>query len=132
MQLQDILYSQGFGTRRVCAGLIQQGFVQVYPSNEALALVQHTQSATEFVANGLRFKVQGVDWPYQGKSLFDAAQTCRHRVFAKAIHLPQHLHASAVPPAPASAKRRSAGRATSKISGSYFPQLLALVSAGQA
>ena len=68
MQLQDILYSQGFGTRRVCAGLIQQGFVQVYPSNEDLALVQHTQSATELVANGLRFKVQGVDWPYQEKA----------------------------------------------------------------
>ena len=29
MQLQDILYSQGFGTRRICAGLIQQGYVQV-------------------------------------------------------------------------------------------------------
>ena len=68
MQLQDILYSQGFGTRRVCAGLIQQGFVQVYPSNEALALVQYTQSATEVVANGLHFRVQGVDWPYQEKA----------------------------------------------------------------
>ena len=68
MQLQDILYSQGFGTRRVCAGLIQQGFVQVYQSNEAIALVQYTQSATELVANGLRFKVQGVDWPYQEKA----------------------------------------------------------------
>ena len=30
MQLQEILYTQGFGTRRVCAGLIQQGLVQVY------------------------------------------------------------------------------------------------------
>jgi hypothetical protein len=29
MQLQDILFSQGFGTRRVCAGLVQQGFVTV-------------------------------------------------------------------------------------------------------
>jgi hypothetical protein len=29
MQLQDILYSQGFGTRRICAGLVQQGYVQV-------------------------------------------------------------------------------------------------------
>jgi len=29
MQLQDILFSQGFGTRRVCAGLVQQGFVAV-------------------------------------------------------------------------------------------------------
>ena len=29
MQLQDILFSQGFGTRRVCLGLVQQGLVLV-------------------------------------------------------------------------------------------------------
>ena len=68
MQLQDILYSQGFGTRRVCSGLIQQGLVQVYESNEALAPVLCAQSATDFVAEGLRFRVQGVDWPYQEKA----------------------------------------------------------------
>ncbi len=68
MQLQDILYSQGFGTRRVCAGLIQQGFVRVYDSNDPLALVKCTQAATEFVACGLRFQVQGVDWPYADKA----------------------------------------------------------------
>jgi len=64
MQLQDILYSQGFGTRRVCAGLIQQGFVRVYDQNSPVAPVTCTQAATEFVADGLRFEVQGVDWPY--------------------------------------------------------------------
>ncbi len=64
MQLQEILYSQGFGTRRVCAGLVQQGFVQVYKENDPLALVTVTDSATEFVATGLRFRVQGVDWEY--------------------------------------------------------------------
>ncbi len=68
MQLQDILYSQGFGTRRVCAGLIQQGLVQVYESKEALTPVEFAQAATEFVATGLRFRVQGVDWPYQEKA----------------------------------------------------------------
>ena len=68
MQLQDILYSQGFGTRRVCAGLVQQGLVQVYESNEAIAPVKYTQSATEFVADGLCFQVQGVDWPYHEKA----------------------------------------------------------------
>ncbi len=67
MQLQDILYSQGFGTRRVCAGLIQQGLVQVYPSEPASATVC-TESNAEFVAEGLRFRVQGVDWPYQEKA----------------------------------------------------------------
>ena len=64
MQLQEILYTQGFGTRRVCAGLIQQGLVQVYMPNEGLAPVTIAQAATEFVAEGLRFRVQGVDWPY--------------------------------------------------------------------
>ena len=68
MQLQEILYSQGFGTRRVCAGLIQQGLVQVYESNDAVAPVLCAQAATEFVADGLRFRVQGVDWPFQEKA----------------------------------------------------------------
>ena len=68
MQLQDILYSQGFGTRRVCAGLIQQGLVQVYMPNDPVAPVPCAQAATEFVAEGLRFRVQGVDWPYYEKA----------------------------------------------------------------
>ena len=65
MQLQDILYSQGFGTRRVCAGLVQQGHVQVYLSNEPAGPVLIDDSAMEFEAQGLRFRVRGVDWPYQ-------------------------------------------------------------------
>ena len=68
MQLQDILYSQGFGTRRVCAGLIQQGLVQVYPSLDSSVPLSCTDSAAEFVAEGLRFRVQGVDWPYHEKA----------------------------------------------------------------
>ena len=65
MQLQEILYSQGFGTRRVCAGLVQQGHVQVYQGSE---LVQVSDAATEFVADGLVFRVQGQDWPYAAKA----------------------------------------------------------------
>jgi len=68
MQLQDILYSQGFGTRRVCAGLIQQGHVQVYEGNSASAPVECTQAAMEFEAPGLRFRVQGEDWAYHEKA----------------------------------------------------------------
>ena len=68
MQLQDILYSQGFGTRRVCAGLIQQGLVQVYASDDAAAPLACTQAGAEFAAEGLRFRVQGVDWPYHEKA----------------------------------------------------------------
>ncbi len=68
MQLQDILYSQGFGTRRVCAGLVQQGHVRVYMQNDALAPVVVTDSAIELEATGLRFSVQGVDWAYYEKA----------------------------------------------------------------
>ena len=63
MQLQDILYSQGFGTRRVCAGLVQQGHVQVRVEPTAPAL-QVTDSAQEFNPQGLQFLVDGVSWPY--------------------------------------------------------------------
>jgi 16S rRNA pseudouridine516 synthase len=68
MQLQEILYSQGFGTRRVCAGLIQQGLVQVYMPNSAETPVVIAQAATELEAEGLRFKVQGVEWQYFEKA----------------------------------------------------------------
>ena len=68
MQLQDILYSQGFGTRRVCAGLIQQGLVHIIESNKPFSHVLYRESATEVVATGLHFKVQGVDWPYHEKA----------------------------------------------------------------
>jgi 16S rRNA pseudouridine516 synthase len=65
MQLQEILYSQGFGTRRMCAGLIQQGHVQVYPRGDAGGGPQVCTDPTQaFEAEGLRFRVQGVDWDY--------------------------------------------------------------------
>jgi 16S rRNA pseudouridine516 synthase len=58
MQLQDVLYSQGFGTRRICAGLIQQGHVAV--GGQVV-----DDARAEFDAQGLRFQVDGVDWPYR-------------------------------------------------------------------
>ena len=61
MQLQDILYTQGFGTRRVCAGLIQQGHVQVQQQ-------RCTDATADFDTAGLRFTVQGVEWPYAEKA----------------------------------------------------------------
>jgi len=56
-RLEDILFSQGFGTRRVCAGLIQQGHVTVngQPERDAGAL---------YVPEGLAFTVQGTPWTF--------------------------------------------------------------------
>ena len=61
MQLQDILFSQGFGTRRVCSGLVQQGLVAV-----AGAVVN--DPSAEFTALGVQFNVQGVSWQYFEKA----------------------------------------------------------------
>ncbi len=61
MNLQNILFSQGFGTRRVCAGLIQQGLVMVQgkPCTDTLA---------EFATAGLQFTVQGQAWDFHERA----------------------------------------------------------------
>ena len=61
MRLEDILYCQGFGTRRVCAGLVQQGHVQVQG-------ITVTDSGEFFDLEGLHFSVQGTDWPFKEKA----------------------------------------------------------------
>ena len=66
MQIQDILYSQGFGTRRVCAGLVQQGLVAVRTGQGELQPV--LDATAVFEPEGLRFRVQGVDWAYHAKA----------------------------------------------------------------
>ncbi|MFM6986375.1 MAG: 16S rRNA pseudouridine(516) synthase [Hydrogenophaga sp.] len=59
MQLQDILFSQGFGTRRVCCGLVQQGLVQVGDERRAC-----DDPAEDLIEDGLVFWVQGERWAY--------------------------------------------------------------------
>jgi 16S rRNA pseudouridine516 synthase len=67
MQLQDILYTQGFGIRRVCSGLIQHGHVayQLPGSDDWLDSHDSTQ---ELEPHGLRLRVQGTVWPYHEKA----------------------------------------------------------------
>ena len=61
MQLQEVLYSQGFGTRRVCAGLVQQGLVTVEGSLQS-------DPATEVDPVGLHFTAQGREWEFHDKA----------------------------------------------------------------
>lgn len=63
MQLQDMLYSQGFGIRRVCSGLVQQGWVELL--NPQTSDWEKVLDSTQQVdPEGLRFRVQGVEWEY--------------------------------------------------------------------
>src|SRR6478736_8899951 len=61
MHLEEILYTQGFGTRRVCAGLIQQGFLTIDGAPV-------TDPGADVATDGLRFTVQGSAWAYQEKA----------------------------------------------------------------
>lgn len=58
--LQDILFSQGFGTRRVCTGLVQQGWVQI--GEERVACID---PLALFDVAGFVYWVQGQRWIYQ-------------------------------------------------------------------
>src|SRR5438067_373916 len=62
MQLQQMLFSQGFGTRRVCAGLVQHGLVRVEGAECSDA------TADVDAVEGLRFSVDGVEWEYHEKA----------------------------------------------------------------
>ena len=61
MQLQDTLFSQGFGTRRICAGLIQQGLVKV--GGETV-----TDPAEDFDEHALAFEVEGAPWRFHERA----------------------------------------------------------------
>lgn len=65
MQLQDILFSQGFGTRRICCGLIQQGLVKVRIDEAWAACLDPSASFSE---EGLAFQVQGEPWAYHERA----------------------------------------------------------------
>ena len=78
MRLSELLYSQGFGTRRLCAGLIENGLVTV--RGEVLS-----EPATEIdVATWpVDYTVQGQSWEYQQRAYVmlnkPAGYECSHR-----------------------------------------------------
>jgi 16S rRNA pseudouridine516 synthase len=76
MKLEDILFSQGFGTRRVCAGLIQQGWVEV----DGRVI---DDPGTDIATDGLQFRVQGQDWPFHAQAYLmlhkPAGTECSHK-----------------------------------------------------
>ncbi|MFI4980880.1 MAG: 16S rRNA pseudouridine(516) synthase [Nevskiales bacterium] len=76
MQLQDVLYTQGFGTRRACVGLIEQGAV-------AVAGATCLEPAQEFAAQGLVFAVRGHPWTWCAKAYLmmhkPAGTECSHK-----------------------------------------------------
>jgi 16S rRNA pseudouridine516 synthase len=79
--LTDMLFSQGFGTRRICAGLVQQGLVKTY-GDAGFQLCEQTDQLIE-VEDGMPFMVQGELWQYHAKAYVllhkPAGTECSHK-----------------------------------------------------
>ena len=81
MHLSQILFSQGFGTRRLCSGLIYNGEVSVKGE------IVHEYDA-EFETEGLEFEVSGVSWPFYEKALILLNKPAGYECSQKPKHHP--------------------------------------------
>jgi 16S rRNA pseudouridine516 synthase len=88
MLLQDALFTQGFGTRRVCAGLVQNGLAHwIFGSNMPIVAANASNEAIENIAidvqDGQAFEVQGQRWQYFEKAYVllnkRAGYECSHK-----------------------------------------------------
>jgi len=61
LRADDILFSQGFGTRRVCAGLVERGLFVV----DSRAI---DDAGEDIQTDGLVFEVDGVAWEFHAKA----------------------------------------------------------------
>ena len=79
--LPDMLFSQGFGTRRICAGLVQQGWVKLL-GDAGFEVFEQTDQPIE-LHDGMPFMVQGELWQYHAKAYVllhkPAGTECSHK-----------------------------------------------------
>ena len=78
MRLSELLFSQGFGTRRVCAGLVEQGLVRLGERR-----CTDPSAEVDLSAGPLRYEVQGQAWTYHPRAYLmlhkPAGFECSHR-----------------------------------------------------
>lgn len=84
MRLEQILFTQGFGTRHECRGLIVNGHVTINQT-----VVEDPQS--DFDVNGLVFSVDGVNWPYIEKAIIAMNKPTGYECSRKPLHHPSVL-----------------------------------------
>jgi 16S rRNA pseudouridine516 synthase len=81
VKLSDLLYTQGFGTRRTCHGLIAAGHV-------SLAGNVCDDPDHEVDPQGLVFGVRGELWPYRARALIAMHKPAGHECSQKPKHHP--------------------------------------------
>jgi len=89
MQLAQILFTQGFGTRRICAGIVAQGLVRI--GGRVIA-----DPRADFDTEGLVFDFEGRAWPYHERALIMLHKPAGYECSRKPRHHPSVL--SLLPP----------------------------------
>jgi 16S rRNA pseudouridine516 synthase len=81
MRLSQILFSQGFGTRRDCAGLIAGGHVKI-------GGLTRSDPDEDFPTDALVFDVDGAHWPFHAMALLMLNKPAGHECSQKPKHHP--------------------------------------------
>ena len=81
MRLEQVLFSQGFGTRHECRGVILQSRVQI-------ADVVHHDPDEDVDVESLVFTVDGKSWPYFEKAVVALHKPSGYECSQKPIHHP--------------------------------------------
>jgi len=81
MKLAQILFSQGFGARRECEGLIASGLVTIGGT-------VHDDPFEALDPEGLVFSVRGEAWPYHARALILLHKPAGHECSQKPKHHP--------------------------------------------
>ncbi len=89
LPLSQVLFSQGFGTRRECDALIRAGRVQIDG-------VAQLDGDARFETEGLVFTVDAVPWPYRAKAVVVLNKPAGYECSQKPSHHPSVL--SLLPP----------------------------------
>ena len=84
MRLDDLLFSQGFGSRRECAGLVAGRHVRVGGQVQS-------DPAAELAAGGLGFEVEGQTYTYQATALVLLHKPVAYECSQKPSHWPSVL-----------------------------------------
>jgi 16S rRNA pseudouridine516 synthase len=82
--LRQVLFSQGFGTRRECDALIAHGLVQV--GGQVI-----DEPGEDVATDGLLFSVRGQSWPYHDKALLMMNKPPGYECSRKPKHHPSVL-----------------------------------------
>ena len=84
MRISQVLFSQGFGSRRECSALVQHGLVAVCGRTV-------DDPDEDLATAGLVFTVQGRDWPFHDKALVLLHKPAGYECSTKPRHHPSVL-----------------------------------------